>query len=431
MGEALRGQGRPGVIVLGASLLAMACTTRSGGPPTSSRTSTLAVKEIPNPAAPGSGEASLTSLADGRAVLSWIEPAGKDAHAVRLAVLGVGGQWSEPRTIARGPGFFVNWADFPAVAPLADGTLFAHWLERSGSATYSYEVRLARSSDEGRTWSEALTPHADRSAVEHGFVSMADDGAGRMALVWLDGRAKDGTALLSARVGAQGPASAEERVDGRVCDCCQTALVRTPRGLLAAFRDRTEDEVRDVAVARFEAGAWTPARVVAADHWKIDGCPVNGPALAVDGERVAVAWFTMEPVARVRLALSPDGGASWGSPVDIHEGRPLGRVDVAFRPDGDLAVSFLEQATLAPSADGMTADAAAAPAGAAGAARLRLRFVGRDGRAGALIDAATASPARSSGFPRLERAGSDLLLAWRDTAEPGRIRTAVVAPTAR
>ena len=81
---------------------------------------------------------------------------------------------------------------------------------------------------------------------------------------------------------------------------------------------------------------------------------MNGPALAVVGERVAVAWFTMEPEARVRLALSTDGGASWGSPVDIHEGRPLGRVDVAFRPDGDLAVSFLEQATPAPSSDGMS-----------------------------------------------------------------------------
>ena len=80
--------------MLGASLLAVACTTRSGGPPTSSQTSTLAVLEIPNPAAPGSGEASLTSLADGRAVLSWIEPAGKDAHAVRLAVLR-GGQAME------------------------------------------------------------------------------------------------------------------------------------------------------------------------------------------------------------------------------------------------------------------------------------------------------------------------------------------------
>jgi hypothetical protein len=37
-------------------------------------------------------------------------------------------------------------------------------------------------------------------------------------------------------------------------------------------------------------GGWTRPRVVHADGWKIDACPVNGPAAASDGAlRVAVA----------------------------------------------------------------------------------------------------------------------------------------------
>lgn len=369
----------------------------------------LVVEEISNPAAAGSGEANLAVLPDGRALLSWIEPSGSE-KAIRMAVR-ERDAWSEARTIARGPDFFVNWADFPALAALPDGTLFAHWLEKSAGEKYSYGVRLSRSADLGRTWSEAIVPHTDRSAVEHGFVSMADDGTGRMALVWLDGREKTATALLSTRAPREGPVGPEERVDGRVCDCCQTALVRTPRGLLTAFRDRSEDEVRDIAVARFENGTWSPPQVVAPDGWKIDGCPVNGPALAVSGEWVALAWFTLAPSPRVRLAFSQDGARTWGTPLDVHEGRPLGRVDVAFLPAGDAVVSFLEQARAETKG---------------GAVRLVLRRVDAEGRLSAPHDAAPSSGARSSGFPRLERAGDALLLAWRDTGEPARIRTALV-----
>jgi hypothetical protein len=375
----------------------------------------LVVEEIPNPAAPGGGEAELSALPDGRAVLSWIEPAA-GGQAVRLTIR-EGGRFGEARTVARKANLFVNWADFPAVAGLRDGTLFAHWLERSGQDKYAYGVRVARSRDLGRTWSEGLVPHSDASPVEHGFVSMAEDAEGRMALVWLDGRAKTATGLFSARLPAEGPATAEVLVEGRVCDCCQTALVRTPRGLLAAFRGRSEGEVRDIAVARYEQGAWTRSEVVAPDQWKIDGCPVNGPALAVDGDRVAVAWFTMAPSPRVRLALSSDAGLHWDAPLDLQEGRPLGRVDMAFLPGGDVLVSFLEQARPA---------AESGKSGDAGAARLVLRRVGRDGGLGPLAEAAPTSPARTSGFPRLARAGDDVLLAWRDTGEPARIRTALV-----
>jgi hypothetical protein len=39
---------------------------------------------------------------------------------------------------------------------------------------------------------------------------------------------------------------------------------------------------------------------------------------------------------------------------------------------------------------------------------------------------APSSEARSSGFPRIERAGGELVVAWRDSGTPSRVRTAVV-----
>lgn len=70
-------------------------------------------------------------------LLSWLEPAGEQRHALRYAVRSHQSAWSEPRTIAEGSDWFVNWADFPAVAALPDGTLFAHWLAKSGPGSYA------------------------------------------------------------------------------------------------------------------------------------------------------------------------------------------------------------------------------------------------------------------------------------------------------
>ena len=52
----------------------------------------------------------------------------------------------------------------------------------------------------------------------------------------------------------------------------------TADGPLVAFRDRSNQEIRDIHVARVEQGKWTEAVPVHADNWRIEACPVNGPA---------------------------------------------------------------------------------------------------------------------------------------------------------
>ena len=99
--------------------------------------------------------------------------------------------WSEARDVASGDNFFVNWADVPSVRALADGSLAAHWLQKSGAGTYAYDVKLSFSKDRGRTWTPAVSPHSDGTQTEHGFASLFQaPGAGAgLGLVWLDGRA--------------------------------------------------------------------------------------------------------------------------------------------------------------------------------------------------------------------------------------------------
>jgi hypothetical protein len=373
----------------------------------------LTVREIPTPAAPGSGEPNLAVASDGKLVLSWIEPAGEGAHALRFASRAEGGSWSAPRTAAQGPDWFVNWADFPTIAALPDGSLFASWLSRSGAGKYAYDVRVAASRDGGGKWGPSLVPHRDGTQTEHGFVSFVPWDAARMGVVWLDGRetASGGpTAAMTLRfasVDAAGALSDEAVLDSRVCDCCQTAAARAEGAVIVAYRDRTEGEVRDVSVVRFADGRWSAPVGVGADNWVIDGCPVNGPALAASGRQAVLAWFSSPgDKARVRASFSSDSGASWGAPIAVDDGRPLGRVDVVLLAGGDALVTWLERT----------------PQGA----EVRLRRLAPDGRRHPSVLVAGSSEARSSGFPRMERTGGEVLVAWRDPAEPARIRAGVV-----
>jgi hypothetical protein len=368
----------------------------------------LQARPLPTPAGPGSGEPNLAVGPDGQVLLSWVEGAGEQGHELRFATRPRGGGWSESRGIAQGRDWFVNWADFPSLAALPDGALFAHWLEKSGPGTYAYDVRVSVSGDGGKKWSTPVVPHTDRSQAEHGFVSMSPSTPTAMGLVWIDGRKASEMSLMHGTVGADGRAGAETVLDDRVCDCCQTAMVHAEGATVVVYRDRSASEVRDIAVVRFAGGRWSEPRRVANDGWEMNGCPVNGPALAAAGARVAVAWFTAaDEVPRVKVAFSEDSAASFAPPIVVDDGRPLGRVGVVFLGDGRALVSWLEQAERG--------------------AELRVRRVTADGLRDKPLTVADSSGARSSGFPRMVESDGEVILAWRDAAEPPRIRTAVVA----
>ncbi len=373
---------------------------------------------MPTPAGPGSGEPNLTVAPDGRILLSWIEPAGEDSHILRYAELSKGSGWSEPRTIAEGRDWFVNWADFPAMAALPDGTLFAHWLARNGSGTYAYDVRVSASRDAGQTWSDPVVPHRDGTQTEHGFVSMTPWSGQAMGLVWLDGRKTVGAthggdgpqaemSLLHSTLDREGRLGPETVLDGRVCDCCQTDSAVAAGATVVVYRDRSEQEVRDMSVVRFVDGRWTEPRSLAQDGWVMNGCPVNGPSIAAAGARVAAAWFTAaQERPRVKVAFSSDAGASFGDPIVVDDGRPIGRVDVVMAGDGGALVSWLEQAEKG--------------------TELRVRGIAPDGARGEALMVADSSAARSSGFPRMVDSNGEIALAWRDSMDPPTVRSALL-----
>ena len=90
---------------------------------------------------PGSAQPDLIVAPDGRLLLSWVEPAGERGHRLQLAATLAGETgWAPALAVAEGEGWFVNWADTPRVQALADGSLWAHWLERTGPSRMDYGI---------------------------------------------------------------------------------------------------------------------------------------------------------------------------------------------------------------------------------------------------------------------------------------------------
>lgn len=394
------------LIVALLALLTIGCVAEEAAPATKKITATpSALHELPSPAAAGSAEPFLFTTRNGVG-LSWLEPVpNSDRVALRFAILR-GGQWSAPRTIAERNDLFVNWADFPSVLEDAKGTLFAHWLQKSGAGTYSYDIRMATSTDGGVTWSAPFLLNRDGKEREHGFASLAALPNGGVGATWLDGRnmsaggeheGHDGGEMTVryAAVDAKGTLTGDVEVDGRACECCTTGMAMTSSGPVIVYRDRSADEIRDISFVKREGNGWTKPKPLHADGWKIAGCPVNGPQIDAIGERVAAAWFTAAAdKGRAFVAFSDDAGATFAKPVAIDEGKPIGRLDVVLLDRDTALVSWLEQT--------------------ATGGELRARRVRRDGTAEPSIKIADSSTARAAGFARIARSEKDVYFAWTE-----------------
>lgn len=382
------------------------------------------LKEIPTHCKEG-GEPNLFVGENGEVYLSWVEYLNDTTDALVFSKL-ENEKWTSPKTIATGSNWFVNWADFPSLVAYPDGkSLAAHWLQKRAEGTYDYDVRIAQSHNEGDTWNPSFIPHTDGIAAEHGFVSMLPISDNKIFATWLDGRNTKGEGhenssldhghghhgamtLRTAVFDKEGNLSEEAELDHQVCDCCQTAAAQTDNGIIVAYRDRSEKEIRDISIVRKVNGKWTNPKPVFNDNWMIAGCPVNGPSLAANGNEVALAWFTMSgEKPQVKIAFSSDGGANFREPIRIDEGNPLGRVDIVMVSKDYALLSWLEQRKEN--------------------AAIQVVAVNRNGTIGEKITIAESKSSRQSGFPRMVKSDNQIIFAWTDVVdEKTKIKTAVL-----
>lgn len=370
------------------------------------------ITEVEAPAPQSSGQPNLSIGPGGKIYLSWIETSDDRQASLKFATKTEQG-WSESRTVAQSYNMFRNWADVPSLFELSGGVLAAHWQVSSSDADEGYSVNVAISKDEGKTWSAPLTPHRDGGKGEHGFVSLAPAPANNgVSVVWLDPRKlKDeagDVALMQTNVSLDGTLGGESEIDPRVCECCQPTVIPISGGMLAVYRDRSADEIRDIVISRFDGSKWSEPKTVFDDKWQVYACPIQGPAISALGNNVAVAWYTgANDKEKVQVALSKDGGITFGAPTTVDDGNPIGRVDIAALESGGAVVTWIEHTD--------------------NGGEVRARQVGSGGQKHEAHTVTKISVGNASGYPRIERNGKEFVFAWTDT-EGGRIRTAVGKP---
>lgn len=383
------------------AILFASCASETSGKKTEN---TTAIQVMESPVDSVSAEPYLFTDVNGMVYLSWVT---KEAEKSTLKYSMLkDGKWTKPSIIASGDDWFVNWADYPLIASDGANNLISHFLQKSEKGKYTYDVKITTSADQGKAWSRPGILHDDGKKAEHGFVSIVpyED---NYFISWLDGRnaaMEDGEGhheehqgqmtIRGAIVDKTGKKLNEWELDNRVCDCCQTSAAIAANGPVVVYRDRSDDEIRDMSIVRFVNGQWTKPKTIFADNWKIKGCPVNGPRIVAEGNNLVVAWFSSpEKDAHVNVAFSEDGGATFNDPIRVDEGKALGRVDIVMLDEKTAMVSWMEGSTI------------------------KAVKVHKDGSKDSSIIIASTSEARSSGFPQMTKSGNNLIFAWTDDKE--------------
>ncbi|HET7230574.1 MAG TPA: sialidase family protein [Longimicrobium sp.] len=365
------------VVAVAAAALAAGTVARHG--PALADAATLASSGASNP----------TAAADARGTryVAWVATEG-GASNVYLAKAAAE-VWSPAVRVNDRPGDAAPHEQAPAqVAVGPNGTVYVVWQnnrEIPGRRFPASDLRLARSTDGGRTFTPAVTVNDDAAGPpsSHTFHNIVVAKDGTVYVSWLDSRVRD--AERARRHPHPAPASASSSakpagdaghamhghggmaedptlpgsevrvaksndggktfgpgmvVDGGVCPCCRTSLATGADGsVYVAWRKVHAGDVRDVVVARLAPGAAAfaaPVRVHA-DGWVFPGCPHAGPSLAVDGQgRVHVAWYTGKD-GRQGLwhAVSVDGGRTFSDAAALLTGKWVPPSQVALAADGD------------------------------------------------------------------------------------------------
>ena len=139
-----------------------------------------------------------------------------------------------------------------------------------------------------------------------------------------------------------------------VCYCCKTAMATdTARTIYAAWRQVYPGNVRDIAFSKSSDGGRTfstPVRV-SDDNWVLDGCPENGPAIALDAaRRIHIVWPTLmpgttsatSPTLGLFYAMSKDGRRFTERQKIPTQGVPR-HVQVTVTPASQILVAWDEQ----------------------------------------------------------------------------------------
>ena len=324
-------------------------------------------------------------------------------------------EWNSPSLINSSTDWFVNWADFPRITTNNQKGISVHYLEKSSSETYSYDIKVMNSKDEGNSWNNPMKLHNDNTKTEHGFVSTINYNNNFLS-TYLDGRQnelakenknlKPQMTLRATSYNIDGVILMDELIDNKVCDCCQTDIALTSdNSPITVYRDRSNNETRDIYYSYYKNSKWSNPLPVFNDNWIISGCPVNGPAISTFNSSSSLIWYTeIDGESKIKIAFTDDITKGFDDPILINANNPLGRVDIEMINENSSIISYMDYIN--------------------DKAYLKLQKIDRytDINKSIIID--EISNTRSSGFPKINIIDNDkTIVSWTDSSNKLYVKT--------
>ena len=235
----------------------------------------------------------------------------------------------------------------PKLAYASDGSLYALYAVAKvvpGRRFPMSSLRLAKSADDGQTWTPPVTIASDSAFGTRNFHALHAGSDGALYVAWLESTQGKSKTFLTRSTDAGVTWTTPTLADtAQSCPCCRTAIATARDGTLyLAWRTVFPGNVRDIVVARSNdhGATWaTPVRVHA-DNWVFDGCPHAGPSMQVDSSgTVHVAWWTgKQGAAGTYYARSTDKGATFQDPIALGAGEfsAPAHVQLALSTDGTV-----------------------------------------------------------------------------------------------
>jgi hypothetical protein len=243
----------------------------------------------------------------GRILWAWASKTGASEHTLWLARSADGGlHFDKPMpfrkvptqsysSMSKGKSITRSTSVVPRLAASKD-VIYLSWTEASAAAS-RVQLYVARTTDGGRGFSAPVAVHG-AEVGRPGFTALSVASDDCLACAWLDHHGKGQQPFCSVSKPGGKLFHPEQLVyanpKGRgVCPCCDTDIIRAPEGVtIVAFRNNDNDN-RDICVVRRRSDApdFESPVTVNQDHWRFEGCPHDGPSLALQGNRLHLVWM--------------------------------------------------------------------------------------------------------------------------------------------
>lgn len=283
----------------------------------------------------------LTTDEKGAPVISWceVDTASGEKHFYMALMDEAGSGFSSRISVPIEQNTSLHEEGMPKVAMKRNGAIIAVYETSTPTDKnrFAGQVRFIVSTDKGKSWTKPLNLHADTvPGRSHSFAAITCMADGEIGAAWLDTKIGDnahGRPVKFARTNAANGFQDEVVIDSVACECCRIAISSHAGGRVAiVYRDIIRDSIRDISIITSpdNGKSFSPAAPFSRDGWVINGCPHNGPSVALDNQLIYATWFTggaqrgvfyseldnkMEPVNRqmisadarfIQMCLMPD-----------------------------------------------------------------------------------------------------------------------------